>query len=836
MLDIENCYSFLTDGQLKAQVKRCLNCEAKPCRDACPAHCSPADFITALENFLPSDFGRAAKLILSANPFGGVCGSICPDTFCQAACKRSKIDCAIDIPAVQASIIHRARQLEVLPKLNTPLAFTHKAAVIGAGPAGLTAALSLAQRNIAVDVYEKEEVAGGSLRLIPETRLPSSVIDNDVAAIKDHPFIYLMTSKTADITEVSKKYDAVICSTGAQKERSLDVQGSEKCVLASQYLRNPDKFASQAKEVLVVGGGAVAVDCAIKTRQANPDANVSLVYRRGLVDMPITKHEREMLMATNADVIPRTVLTAVEDDIVHTVRVSMGNRASGSKSSVVEGTESKLPADIVVLALGSSPDVPNLPENVFVCGDSKTGPSTAIECVKEGKKVAAEVFERLEGKPLEYCKKNFCEEGCAEHIPGYSHQPISLATTTFGIPIRNPFILSAAPSTDGVEEVRAAFNKGWAGVIMKTAFHEVPIHIPNEYMACIDENTYGNCDNVSGRDLSEVIADVKVLRKEWPDRLIGASSGGSMTGDDEADRASWQKHTKMLEDAGTQLIEYSLSCPQGAEGSQGNEGSMVSQSARLTRKVIGWVMECSNPEIPKLFKLTGAVTDPMTLMRAAVEVFEQYPDKKAGVTLANSFPSLELVEDKVSANGKYRQARIVGIHGKGITAISNLTLANVAETPWKRNHFELSASGGAMDYRSAADFMALGASTVQFCTLPTKYGLQILDELENGLSHYLAARGFSSVEELIGCLLPTPVTDFMELTPVKKISLVNNDSCIQCLNCTRCPYLALSLVDGKLETDASKCIGCSICAQALCPTDSITMVDRTEEQLKACRH
>ncbi|KAL0236456.1 hypothetical protein GEMRC1_003038 [Eukaryota sp. GEM-RC1] len=807
-----SAFKFLSDGQLKAQVKRCLNCEHKPCRDACPAHCSPADFITALNNFLPCDFQRAAQLILSANPFGGVCGSICPDKFCQAACTRAQLDCAIDIPAVQASIIHRARTLNALSAPVFTTSASKKVAIIGAGPAGLSAALALAQQGIECDVYEKEAQAGGSLKLIPELRLPAKLVDADIEAIVQHPLVSLTLSTTACPVELASKYDAVVCSSGAANERTLNVPGAEHTVMANDFLRNPSKYFSSNENIIVVGGGAVAVDCAIKSRLANPEASISLVYRRGLNDMPVTHHERQLLLETNSDVVPRSIVTGVdkESKTISTVRVSMGKRGT-TGSKVVEGSESKLPADLVIMALGSSPLDIELPQNVYLCGDARTGPTTAVECVAEGKKVAVAIF---------IVMNITVREGCSQHIPLFNNRPVPLNLTSFGKPLRSPFILSAAPSTDGLEECRYALKAGWAGVVMKTAFHGVPIHIPSEYMAYVDENTYGNCDNVSGRCLSAVVEDIKVLVKEFPDRLIAASTGGSMTGDDDVDRASWQKHTKMLEDAGCHLVEYSLSCPQGSGGDEeksGNEGSMVSQSASLTRKVIDWVMECSNPNIPKLFKLTGAVTDPMTPVGAAMEVFAKYPNKKGGATLANSFPSLEFIESKQSSNGKYRQARVL------------------LPCPWTRDQLELSASGGAMDYRSTADFMALGATTVQFCTLPTKAGIHCIDELENGFSHYLAARGFKSVEELIGCLLPNPITDFMELTPIKKISLVDNDTCIKCMNCTRCPYMSFTLVDGKLITDPAKCIGCAICSFK-CPTDSIAMVDRTEEQLKLTPH
>ena len=125
--------------------------------------------------------------------------------------------------------------------------------------------------------------------------------------------------------------------------------------------------------------------------------------------------------------------------------------------------------------------------------------------------------------------------------------------------------------------------------------------------------------------------------KEFPDRLTLASTGGPVTGHDDSDKAAWQSNTRKLESAGAMGVEYSLSCPQGGDGT---DGDVVSQNAELTAKIIDWVMDASSEDNPKLFKLTAAVTAIQPIIKRIQEVFAKYPNKKAGVTLANSFPSL----------------------------------------------------------------------------------------------------------------------------------------------------------------------------------------------------
>ena len=172
-------------------------------------------------------------------------------------------------------------------------------------------------------------------------------------------------------------------------------------------------------------------------------------------------------------------------------------------------------------------------------------------------------------------------------VEGYNKMPVSLETDFFGRKLPTPFLLSASPASDGYEQMKQAYEAGWAGGIMKTAFDNLPIHIPAAYMICFNDTTWGNCDNVSDHPIDRVCGEIKRLIKEYPDRLTGASTGGNgfrqrrePTGKPgRATRASWRQ-------AGAMVIEYSLSCPQGGEGA---EGDIVSQNAALTAKIIGWV-------------------------------------------------------------------------------------------------------------------------------------------------------------------------------------------------------------------------------------------------------
>ena len=171
---------FLTPGQLRAEVAKCEFCQEKPCKEACPCDCSPADFIKAAQLAQPVDFRRAAALIMGKNPLGGVCGLVCPDKHCMAACVHRLLDHSVNIPAVQATIIQRAKELGVMPQLERGAGTGKRVAVVGGGPAGLAAAAQLSLRGHNVTLFEQGPVLGGMCRAIPPFRMPPEVLDSDI--------------------------------------------------------------------------------------------------------------------------------------------------------------------------------------------------------------------------------------------------------------------------------------------------------------------------------------------------------------------------------------------------------------------------------------------------------------------------------------------------------------------------------------------------------------------------------------------------------------------------------------------------------------------------------
>jgi len=821
---------YLSDAQLASEIARCEYCEDKPCRTGCPASCSPADFLMAARLATQADMRRSAESIQEMNPFGGTCGLVCPDKFCQARCSHKLFDRPIEIPAAQATIVRNARRSGALPAPAPAKPNGRRVAVVGAGPAGVSAAAYLARKGFSVVVFEREKTPGGACNLIPEHRLDRELLRGDL----DESLAGVELRTGSDVSDpsslLSQGFEAAVVAVGLWNPIRLDIPGADKAISGLDFLRDASRYKF-AGAVAVVGGGATAVDCAT-TAARHGAAHVEMIALEKLSEMPLTQVEMRELAEAGVAVTGRTRLTRIlGEGGVGTRKVTLpaGVAFDPRKVEDVPDTDQARP-DLkhVIFAIGARcatarKDDPRL----FYAGDCTHGPGTVVEAAASGKTAAAAVEAFLAGQPIPKAEPRRSDVV----VPGRRKLPVPLDTDFFGIRLISPFLLSAAPPSDGCEPMRLGLREGWAGGVMKTAFDNVPIHIPSDYMHQFDAETWGNCDNVSGHALDRVCREIGMLRKEFPDRLIAASTGGPVTGRDDSDRAGWQANTKKLEGGGAMAIEYSLSCPQGGDGT---EGAIVSQNARLTAKIIGWVLEAGDPSVPKLFKLTAAVTSIEVILRAIREVFDRHPDAKAGVTLANTFPTLAFRPRRAAGDGRtgrWDEGIVMGMSGGGVAPISNLTLASAGTTG-----IAISGNGGAMDYRSAAHFLALGCGTVQFCTAPMKYGYGFVDELHEGLSHLMHARGIGSVRELVGIANPGAIAGFMELTPVKRISsLAAPELCMGCGNCSRCAYGAIAMgPDHRPIVNPEHCIGCSICTQK-CFAGALAMRARTPEELAALR-
>eukprot|EP00768_Dysnectes_brevis_P006198 gnl/Dysnectes_brevis/478_a531_3237.p1 GENE.gnl/Dysnectes_brevis/478_a531_3237~~gnl/Dysnectes_brevis/478_a531_3237.p1 ORF type:complete len:796 (-),score=305.95 gnl/Dysnectes_brevis/478_a531_3237:79-2466(-) len=782
-------------SQLETEISKCLYCRAPGCEKGCPVGINPAKFLKAAQNGTPDDFKRATALIMDKNPFGTVCGYLCSDQFCMKKCSRGRLDSSIQIPKSQAGIIERARELGVFPEFKADELNGRTVAIIGAGPAGLTTAAFLARRGWKVTVYDAADQPGGAAALVPAKRMPKKALANDIAFCLSIGAIEMKLSTKVAAEELEKEHDAVIVTGGAQWT-SQEVEGetiSSYALLKGEV----DLSALKGTSVGVFGRGPIALDCCITLKAAKVEPVLFAPCPARQLGLGAT--ERAQLMKT-AEVVTQAVAVAVGEEGVTVARVKAGKVVPESRH-----TWTDLKGAVVIgEAVKAEKKAPSGKTHYCVPAN------TVVEAVANAKAVAAAVAGE-EGSPKDLC------------IGGYNQHPVSLQTDFFGRVLPNPFILSASPLTDGLAECRLGLDAGWAGVVLKTCFDGLfPIHIPDGYMGRLGDEWHANADNVSGRTLDMQIADIKVLLEEYPDRLICGATGGPVGGTDEFCCSGWQSNTSKLESSNCHAIEYSLSCPQGGDGS---EGTIAAQSPSMASKIVRWILSTPNANfnIPKLFKLSGAVTSIHKIVSAVKEVMLEFPDHKCGITLANSFPSAIFRPTVRGDARRWDDAMVVGMSGAGVKAISNLTLASVADIP-----IHISGNGGVVDYRGAADFLALGVETVQICALAEERGVRIVEDLNAGLSHFMAGNGFESISDMIGAakIGGHPICDFETLPAHKKVAkLTKPRQCVACLTCVDCPYQAISGM--PIRIDPLKCIGCSLCTLR-CPGSCLEMVDRPE--------
>ena len=294
---------FLSDALLASEIARCVYCEEKPCTEACPADCSPADFIMAAKGGSDADIARSAALIMTKNPLGGVCGAVCPDTHCQAACSRQLFDHAIEIPYVQAAIVARAKASGRMPKLEVTPANGKKVAIVGGGGAGLGAALVLAQLGYEVDILDRTAQLGGAVRYIPAHRMDPGVLDSDIAWLLEHPRVHAKLNMAVSDPGalLGKGYAAVLLAGGLHEPITLGIEGESMAVAGNTYLADPARWPSTGR-VVVIGGGAIAVDCAT-TALARGATGVEMVTLEQWNELPLTAKERQELRSKDA--LPR---------------------------------------------------------------------------------------------------------------------------------------------------------------------------------------------------------------------------------------------------------------------------------------------------------------------------------------------------------------------------------------------------------------------------------------------------------------------------------------------------------------------------------------------------
>jgi NADH-quinone oxidoreductase subunit F len=406
------------------------------CTNACPANVDVPSYVALVAQ---GRYADALAVHRKKNPFVLACGRVCP-AFCENKCRRSELDEPIAIRQIKRYMADHEAGTPWTPEREKKK--TEKVAIVGSGPAGLTAALRLAQKGYPVTVFEALPVAGGMMAVgIPDYRLPQDTLKVEIENIKRAGVkIKLKTALGKDFTldDLLEKdgFSAVILAIGAHKSRELGVPGEDKegVYHGTQFLcdvalgKPPDL---KGKKVVVVGGGDTAIDAA-RTAWRLEASEVTVVYRRTRADMPAFVEEIEAAeeegiqfhFLTN----PVRVLGNGQVTGIELARQQLGKYdASGRRRpEPIPGSEFTLDVDVLIPAIGQSPDLVCMEgekgietgrgstfvvndglgttrEGVFAAGDAATGPATVIQAVAQGNEVAAAV-------------DHYLQTGCVEKV------------------------------------------------------------------------------------------------------------------------------------------------------------------------------------------------------------------------------------------------------------------------------------------------------------------------------------------------------------------------------------------------------------------------------------
>ncbi len=421
------------------EANRCINCKTKPCMSGCPVNVDIPDFIAYIKD---GDIESAYRKIKEKNFLPAVCGRVCPqENQCEMKCVRGVKGESVGIGRLERFCADWARANGIETETAPAETLEKKVAVIGAGPAGLTCAGVLAQAGIQVEIFESLNKAGGVLSYgIPEFRLPKEIVKYEVdnlkkLGVKIHTDV--IVGKTVTIHQLEEMgFTAFFIGSGAGLPSFMNIEGEgyagvfsaneflTRANLMECYKEEKDTPAPQLKKVVVVGGGNVAMDAARVAKRMGSD--VSIVYRRGVEQMPARKEEIHHAQEEGINFLTLNNPVRIIGDEkgfvkqIECIRMELTEPDASGRRGVkaVEGSEYLLDVDGVIMAIGTSPNpllknsimgievnrrggfvvddnMKTSVHNIWAGGDAVTGSATVIEAMGAGQKAAKSILEYL---------------------------------------------------------------------------------------------------------------------------------------------------------------------------------------------------------------------------------------------------------------------------------------------------------------------------------------------------------------------------------------------------------------------------------------------------------
>ena len=397
-----------------------------------------------------------------------------------------------------------------------------------------------------------------------------------------------------------------------------------------------------------------------------------------------------------------------------------------------------------------------------------------------------------------------------------------LSTDFAGIKSPNPFWVASGPPSNTAHQAHRAFEAGWGGVVWKTIGDPI-VNVSSRYsgltLGGMKMAGFNNIELISDRSVDVNFREIAEVKRRWPHHAVIASLMVDT-------RERWHEFVKRSADVGADGIELNFGCPHGM--CERGMGSAVGQNPDVAETIVGWVMEAAT--IPVIVKLTPNITNVVFAARAA---------KRAGadaISLINTINSIT----NVNLDTLTPEPFVAGLSSHGgycgpaVKPIALNMVQACAADP--EVNLPISGIGGIGSWRDAAEFVALGASSLQVCTAIMHYGFRIVEDMADGLSAYLDSKGMQSLADLRGKAVPH-VTDWKHLDlNYKRVARIDHEKCIGCnlcyIACEDGAHQCIDLVDsapyglgpgrvpGKpvpLVREAD-CVGCNLCS-IVCPVD-----------------
>ena len=396
-----------------------------------------------------------------------------------------------------------------------------------------------------------------------------------------------------------------------------------------------------------------------------------------------------------------------------------------------------------------------------------------------------------------------------------------------GIKSPNPFWVASGPPSNTAYQAHRAFEAGWGGVVWKTIGEPI-VNVSSRYsgltLGGMRMAGFNNIELISDRSPETNFREIAEVKKRWPRHTVIASLMVDT-------RERWHEFVKQSADCGADGIELNFGCPHGM--CERGMGSAVGQNPDVAETIVGWVMEAAT--IPVIVKLTPNITNVVYAARAA---------KKAGadaISLINTINSITNVNLDTLVPEPFVAGRSShgGYCGPAVKPIALNLVHSCAADP--QVGLPISGIGGIGTWRDAAEFVALGSTSLQVCTAIMHHGFRIVEDMKDGLSAYLDSKGMASLADLRGKAVPQ-VGDWQQLDlNYKRVARIDYEKCIGCnlchVACEDGAHQCIDLVDatpyglgpGRVpgkpvpKVRENDCVGCNLCS-IVCPVDDcITM-------------